>query len=421
MKLFLLGDKKSATTQSFIWYSLGGLLNAGQSALILIVISRTNGLEDSGVYSIAYAIACLASTVGLYGMRNYQVTDVNHKYSFCIYLKSRIITSILMMFVIIYYIVKGILFLDYSYEKCLVILLLGLMKYVDIMEDVFHAKYQAAGRLDIAGRCMTTRFIMTLISFSIALIISANLVISVVVALFFSFIYFIISTKLTYSAVDDIKFDRSGSVYKLLFDCFVLFAGSYLAIYIANAPKYAIDEICTEVEQANYNYIFMPVYFVSVLNTFIYQPVLARMAEHIKQKKYKFFMSLFYKQICIIVALLFCVLLVGYLFGIPALSVLYNADLSEHKAAFIILLIGSGFLATEGYIQAIITILRKQNWLMVGFVLSSLVAMFCSNIIVNRYGILGAAALYTGIVFIRMLTFLIMFCVIWKKQKSILI
>lgn len=418
MKKWLLGRQDKSTKQSYIWYSLGGLLNAGQSALLLIVISRTNPEADSGIYSIGYAIACLAGTIGLYGMRNFQVTDVTHRYSFSTYLKSRVISCIAMMMLVLYYILKGLMRLDYSVDKCAVILLLGLLKLVDAVEDVYHAKYQSVGRLDIAGRCMATRFMVMLLSFSVSLIFTGNLVVSSAISFICSLGYFILVTKMTYSEIEDIKVEESSSVWRLLTECFALFAGTFLALYIANAPKYAIDEICSEIDQANYNYIFMPVYVVNVLNTFIYQPVLAKMAGIFEKKDFGQFMKLFFRQIFIIVGILMSILLGGYLLGIPVLSILYNTDLSEYKLAFIILLVGSGFLATEGYIQAIITIMRKQNWLLIGFCLSAVAAMFAANPIVEQYGILGASLLYTGIVFIRMLIFIVMFICFWNKQVA---
>ena len=46
----------------FIWNSIGGTLNAGQSVLILMVITRTAGLAAAGVFSIAYATGNLFLT-----------------------------------------------------------------------------------------------------------------------------------------------------------------------------------------------------------------------------------------------------------------------------------------------------------------------------------------------------------------------
>ncbi len=54
-----------------------GGLNAGFSVIILVVAARSLSLEETGVLTIALAIAKLLLNIGKYGMRNYQVTDTN--------------------------------------------------------------------------------------------------------------------------------------------------------------------------------------------------------------------------------------------------------------------------------------------------------------------------------------------------------
>ncbi|MCQ2081345.1 MAG: lipopolysaccharide biosynthesis protein [Lachnospiraceae bacterium] len=417
MKQFLLGKQENATSQSYIWNTLGGVLNAGQSALILMVISRTNSPSDAGIFSIAYAVACLALTIGNFGMRSYQATDIENKFNFRAYLFSRIISDIGMLLYIIYYVIKGIVFLDYPIDKCVVIVTLGLSKMVDSIEDVFHGKYQRMGRLDIAGRCLATRYILMIGSFSMSLIISKNLIISSVCSFAISLIYFIYTTCLVNPTLEDnFGMNISKSIWSLFKDCLPLFLGSFLAIYIANAPKYAIDEFGTDVEQANFNYIFMPVYVVSLLNTFLFQPIITGMAHDYEERNYTSFMKKFFRQVLVIITLVLCVILAGYLLGIPVLNIFYNAELEEYKSSFMILLIGSGFLAMEGYFQAILTIMRKQQWLVIGFLISALSALVLAKPIVLKQGVKGASMLYTGIVMVQMIVFLIMFTWFWRTK-----
>ena len=428
MKSFLLGSKEKTSTQSYIWYSIGGLLNACQSAILLMVISRTNSQDDAGVYSIGYAIACLALTVGSYGMRNFQATDVNHKYSFKTYLTSRIITDAAMICVILFYIIKGTLFLDYSRDKCLVIIFLGLLKTVDSFEDVWHGFYHNRGRLDVAGRCMTTRYILMMGVMALSLAVSHNLVLSSAVSFAVSLLYFIYTTILVYPEIkndnasenDLDKNDKINNVQilSLLRECFPLFAGGFLALYMANAPKYAIDELMPPADQAMFNYIFMPVYVVNVLNTFIYQPMLTTMASSYEIKDYKRFIKLFFRQIGIIFLLVLAVLIGGYLLGIPVLSVFYNTNLTDLKLPFMILMVGSGFLGMEGYLQAIITVMRKQNLLLIGFSISAVLAFLLSRPAVIRWGIMGAAMLYSGIIMLQMLVFIVLFTILWRKRPA---
>jgi hypothetical protein len=47
------GEKSLAG--SFFWNTLGGILNAGQSVLVLAVLTRVLGLAAAGIYSIAFA------------------------------------------------------------------------------------------------------------------------------------------------------------------------------------------------------------------------------------------------------------------------------------------------------------------------------------------------------------------------------
>lgn len=417
LRKFLLGRNENVLSQSYIWYSIGGVLNAGQSALILMVISRTNSANDAGIFSIAYAVACLALTIGNFGMRGYQATDIENKFNFRTYLISRIISDVGMLLYIIYYVIKGVAFLNYPTDKCLVIVILGLSKMVDSIEDVFHGKYQRLGRLDIAGRCLATRYILIIGSFSMSLIISRDLVISAACSFSVSLIYFIYTTCLVNPTLEDnIETKFSKSIWRLFRDCLPLFSGSFLAIYIANAPKYAIDEIGTDVEQANFNYIFMPVYVVSLLNTFLFQPIITGMAHDYEERNYASFLKKFYRQILVIVSLVLCIILVGYWLGIPVLNIFYNAKLEEYKSSFIILLIGSGFLAMEGYLQAILTIMRKQQWLVIGFLISAVSALLLARPIVLKRGVMGASMLYTGIVMVQMIVFLIMFTWFWRTK-----
>ena len=55
---------------SYVWNTASGLLFAMQSAILLMVISRTNSLDDAGVFSIAYAVASLMYYVGEFGVRS---------------------------------------------------------------------------------------------------------------------------------------------------------------------------------------------------------------------------------------------------------------------------------------------------------------------------------------------------------------
>ena len=55
--------------KDFIWNSIAGLVNAGESVIILMICTRTKGIETAGMFAIAFAIANLMMAIGKFGMR----------------------------------------------------------------------------------------------------------------------------------------------------------------------------------------------------------------------------------------------------------------------------------------------------------------------------------------------------------------
>ena len=102
---------------NFIWNTLAGLVNAAEAVILLMVVGRTNGLEDAGILTIAFAIGNLMMTIGRYGVRNYQVTDVEGKLSFGSYFTHRICTVFLMGIVTGTYLIYAWHFNGYSKYK----------------------------------------------------------------------------------------------------------------------------------------------------------------------------------------------------------------------------------------------------------------------------------------------------------------
>ena len=87
-------DQGIIKRRAFLWNTASGILNAGQSAIVLIFVAHCLNKTDAGIFTIAYALANLVMIVGKYGLRNYQVTDIEDQFSFNQYFTSRLITSL---------------------------------------------------------------------------------------------------------------------------------------------------------------------------------------------------------------------------------------------------------------------------------------------------------------------------------------
>lgn len=406
----ILVNSKNVSRDSFIWNMAGSMLMAFQSVIMLMILTRAVSLYDAGVFTIAYANANLFLNIGKYGMRNYQVSDVNNMFSFKEYRTSRIVSTIAMLIVSLIYTVIASTMNGYPIDKTWIILWMCLFKAVDSIEDVYLGYYQQQGRLDVSGKILTARMILTIILFGGSIIITKNLLISLIITTIITTVLFVIFILLTYSSfkpeAETLEFKQ---IMSLLAKCFPLFIGAFLAFYIGNAPKYAIDSQLNDELQACYGFIAMPVFVIGLLNNFIFNPMIKGMSDKWNDGDKKGFLKMFIRQLGIVVIITVICEIGAYLIGIPVLSILYNTDLSPYKLELLVLLLGGGFLAVSGLLVTITTIIRYQNGLAIGYAIVALLALIFSPVCVRNYEIMGASVLYLILMIILCIIFSIIF------------
>ena len=394
LKHFFL-NSKDINKSSFTWNMAGSMLMAFQSVIMLMIITRTLNLNEAGIFTLAYASANLFLNIGKYGMRNFQVSDVKPEYNFQEYRASRIVTTIAMLIASAIYVLIATNHNNYNTNKSWIIIWMCLFKIVDSIEDVYLGYYQQQNRLDVSGKMLTIRMILTIIVFALCLILLHNQLLSLIITTIFTASILIFFILLTYPHFKIIN-EGTGKkqIWKLLKVCFPLSAGCFLAFYIGNAPKYAIDKILDDKAQACYGFIAMPVFVIGLLNNFIFSPMIAKMSLLWSDGNKKEFQRLFKLQILIITAITAICELGAYLLGIPVLSLLYNTDLTSYKNELLVLLLGGGFLALSGLLVTIMTILRIQNSQAIGYAVIAIFAYILSPVFVQKYAVMGASVLY---------------------------
>lgn len=378
--------------KSFIWNMLGGLLNAGQSFLLILVITWTIGIEAAGFFSFAFALANQFLSIGQYGMRNYQVTDSNSKYNFSTYLKSRYVTTFIMVMVVIAYCFSMKKSGAYSIQDIIVFIMLCVWKLIDSLDDVFQGLYQQKGRLDIGAFWYTVRTGISIAIFCLGIIYSKNMLMTIsIVAIFNVMILpFAISRAYPQFRKTDEK-TNIRTVIELLKSVFPLFVSTFTSLYIINGPKYAIEAELTNTIQAIYGYISMPVMFVTLISSFFLQPLLSKMSIVYAEKNKKEFVGIVLKQFMIIVLLGIVIMICGYLLGIPVLSLLYNIQLDEYKTEFLILLLSGVFtFLASGLLYNILVIMRCTKVILITYFVLAIIMFMVSRFIIRVGGLFGA-------------------------------
>ena len=392
MKKWLLGNPENALKDSYIWSMIASAINAAESIIILMIATRTVGIGEAGVFTISFTVANLMMCVGKYGVRNYQITDARNEYSFSDYFKVRIVTLGAMLCGTGLYLVYEGVINHYGTDKALIVFLVAAIYGVEAYEDVFVSGLQFRGRLDIGTRMFSIRWVITLLVWSTGLVVFRSAVISTAMALLIDLLLVVVLTRMIETEVGRNNDTASWiNIFGILKKCLPLCIAAFLAIYLPNAARYAIDACLTDEIQAYYGFIAMPVFVIDLVSAIIFQPLLVKMSQEWNCRKYNGFISRILK-LCVVILLITGICLAGaYFLGIPVLSWMYGVDLSPYKLEFMLLLVGGGALGFIGLFTSVLTIIRRQKYLMGAYVAVSLVAMLSLNEIVIRKGILGAA------------------------------
>jgi O-antigen/teichoic acid export membrane protein len=423
-----MSESKKGLKKDFLWNLIAEGISAGQSALILVFISAGMAITDAGIFSIGYAISTIACVIGMYGVRNYQVTDVNNRYRFKSYLVTRFITVFLSIAVVCLYLVYQLTTSNYVLSKAIAVILICIWKLDSVFEDVVYGMYQQRGYLALGARTYALRLMASTLLFCVLTLTGLDLNFILIIVCIFSYVATLVSFKLTYhyvknagnEIIDSNAVDNStvvdtinsnikeetevvnkNTVYsvfdgvkQILIQCLPLAISGALGNYIGNAPKYSIDWFMDDNAQAIFGYILMPSFVILILSNSVYRPILPSLSELYNKKDSKAFGRRLCKQLLMVGAMGLVILAGGFLLGIPVLSLLYSTDLTPYKMQFMLLLLGGIGYALATFASAILTVMRKQNTIAICYAICAGICFLSSKSLINMAGFTGAVIQY---------------------------
>ena len=97
-----LGDQArlysaNRATHDYVWNTIGQTLWGSLLPILTIVATQLSGAEEAGRFNLAFTIATLLLFLGNYGVRTFQVSDLDEMDSFGAYQVQRVITCLVML------------------------------------------------------------------------------------------------------------------------------------------------------------------------------------------------------------------------------------------------------------------------------------------------------------------------------------
>ena len=67
--------------KNMIWNAAGNLIYMACQWIVTVLVTNLGDFYDAGVLSIAMSVSATFRTLAMFGIRNYQVSDIDDKYS----------------------------------------------------------------------------------------------------------------------------------------------------------------------------------------------------------------------------------------------------------------------------------------------------------------------------------------------------
>lgn len=398
-----------------LWYPLGMMMFSASSIILLIFITRFFGSVDSGIFAISWAVCQQMYSLGLFGTRNYQIADVENKFSFSQYYSSKFFSAILMLIGCIIY---GLV-LKLSWPKLLMSFLLTFLMIGEVFADVFAGHLQKMDRNAQIGKSYFFRILLYDVLFIFICFLFNNIYLAILFSTLISFswiwivdYYYIVKDE---NSKNKEKVHLTINFKNVLIECIPILLSAFLTNFIINIPKNAIELYSTNQLQAVYNILFTPTSIIALVSSIIFMPLYTKISQDWYKKRYKDFLKKITNVVIFICLFTIVVLIIAYFLGIPVLSFVYNVELAKYKFQFLLLVLSGGIVSISWLLVYLLTVFNRQILLAYIYGFVSVVSNLLSNYLVKLSAIEGASISYfLSSLFINIL---LVWCVVVEYKK----
>ena len=380
------------TTRDYVWNSIGIGAWGMVFPVLTVVVTQLVGVEQAGMFSMAFVTGMLLMYLANYGVRTYQVSDLDEAHSFSDYQANRWITCAVMVAAgAAYCMIRG-----YSDEMFTISLGVYVYKMVDGLADVYEGRLQQVDKLYLAGVSQAFRSVIVLVAFSLCLLITRNLPVSCIVMAVAAAVTFVVLTfPLALFETPKSRRVSPASVGRLFKQCFPLFLALFLYALIDNMPKFVMEGVLSYDNQLYFNALYFPAQGILLTIGLIYKPLLVRMAEAWGDpaKRRKFDLIIVAIMLVIVAYTGATAFVMGWI-GIPIMSFLYGLDFEQFRGLLYIMIAAGGVTAAIDFLYQVITVLRRQRAVTKLYIITFGFSLFVPLLLVNFTGLPGAVIGY---------------------------
>ncbi|WP_239386596.1 lipopolysaccharide biosynthesis protein [Olsenella sp. An293] len=367
---------------------------AGQAAwgmlfpVLTMVATWLVGAEQAGLFSMAFTVGTLLLFLANYGVRTYQVSDLDEMRSFLDYQIQRFLTCAAMLLV-------GWLWCRFrGYDAQMFAVCMGVLAFraVDGLADVYEGRLQQKDKLYLAGLSQAARCVLGLVAFSVILFLTRSLpVASFAMAVGGVASLLLLTVPLAFFETEKSLPATARGIRDLFVECFPLFLALFLYNLIDSVPKFAMEGALSYDNQLYYNALYFPAHSILMVAGFIYKPQLVRLARIWDDpEKHRRFDLVVLAMVGVIALITGAMALFMAWLGIPLMSLMYGLDFEQFRGLALVMVGTGGVCACIDFLYQIVTVLRAQGEVSRLYLIAFAFAVPVSMLLVNFAGLAGA-------------------------------
>ena len=405
--------------KDYLWNSLGSLLQSAISPVLLIVITRLNGIDDSGLFSFAISLSVVFWAVSLWGGRTYQVSDVNQEFSSGGYVAVRFVASLIVAISAIAFCVLN----GYNATKTGLIMILVAFKILESIADSLYGVLQIHHKLYIAGMSLTMKAIFGFTAFMMVDILTKNVIYGalamLLVNMFIIFLYDILWMRRveTISISKKLCKEYIAQAVVIMKHTSAVFVVMFLTMFSLNIPRYFLDK--SHPDQIGYFGIMaMPITLLGLFISFIIQPNVVNLSELLAKRKLKEFAQVVSKINHITFGIGALSVVLSYLIGVWVLNTIFGININNFQLDLTIMVIGAAANAFVSIYVNLLIIMRRFKGQFYTLLLTDILAVVVSICLIERLAMLGSVLVFMLISFLQLALLLVIYK--WSLKDAII-
>ncbi|HIX04584.1 MAG TPA: hypothetical protein H9865_00525 [Candidatus Fournierella pullicola] len=379
----------SQLRKNLLFNTAGSLLFYLCQAALNLLVTALAGVAANGMLATAMTIANVCLSVASFGMRTFQVSDLEGKYADRTYLLSRYVTLTAAGAGCLAFAFVN----SYSAEQRWVIALYTAYRLIESWSDVWHGYLQKAERLDVVGISFGVRGLVTAGTVTLGLVLTGNLVITLA-ALFALNAVYVLAVDLPLAQKHaDFATRGGGSVWALLAECAPLAVYAALNTAIPSVPRYFCERVLGTVKMSYFNNVFLPVLILQVAVIYLFVPFITTFARLWNQKD----KAGFFRGLVLLAAALAAMWAAGAagvaLLGRWGLSILYptSPEILDYAPLLQPLVLATVCTVVSTVLCHLLTIARDMRGLILGNLAGLAAAAAVSVPLLRAFDVWGAA------------------------------